>query len=83
MRIISIPATLRIMVPEGTTDEECQKLAEATQSEANATLNEKPILSEVKEHIRMFEPELSGKLVDADIWVWDKPQDAAIMDLTN
>ena len=68
-KIIEIPALLRVMVPANTSPEEVERIYTASVSNALATVENDELLTSVKEHIEMNEPELAKTISHADIWV--------------
>ncbi|GIC77638.1 hypothetical protein [Moritella sp. F3] len=70
IKIIEIPATLRLEVPSCTSDEDIIKLVQGCASSTEGTITGSK--SEVITNVRMFEPEQLAKLIKhSDVWVFD------------
>jgi len=70
LKIIEIPAILRLEVPSCTSDEDIIKLVQGCESNTEGTITGSK--SEVITHVRMYEPECLTKLIKhSDVWVLD------------
>lgn len=68
-KIIEIPATLRLTVPDDTTPEQIERLVTASCADAIATVDEGVMEDAVKEHIEIEDKDIAKKVIHADLWV--------------
>ena len=73
MKIIEIPATLRIFVADDTSPEEIRELAENLLSDVSPTVEPRTMDEDLKKHILIEENKeaLANKIAECDLWVQD------------
>jgi hypothetical protein len=73
MKIIEIPATLRIFVADDTSPEEIRELADSLLSDTSATVESRTMDEDLKKHILtdVGKETLADKIAECDLWVHD------------
>ncbi|TNC80843.1 MAG: hypothetical protein C9356_12015 [Oleiphilus sp.] len=73
MKIVEIPAVLRIFVDDDVTQEAINRLAEGMVSEACGTVCETDLHEDLKEHLKGADLSGGERILEADLWVFEKP----------
>jgi hypothetical protein len=68
MKIIEIPATLRVFVEDGTTDDQIEKLTESLVSHTCGTVEEAALDDELKRYLDSSGGD-SNLVIGSDLWV--------------
>lgn len=68
MKIIEIPATLRVFVPDNTSDEQIKALSEGMTSNTCGTVEEEVLDEQLKKHIKSVGGN-ADLLIGSDLWV--------------
>lgn len=68
-KIIQIPATLRIQVPESMSEHDIRQIEKQMASEGVPTVDEGIMEAAVKEHLQISDLDTTG-IIAADLWVY-------------